>query len=374
MRIAYLSESTIPSRMANSVQVMKMCAAFTAAGAEVTLYARPGRWSTDADLGIYYGVASTFGVVISFFAEGWRGRTWIYGALTAWRAWRSRPSAAYCRCLSSARGALTLGLPVFLELHAVPLEGSTAHRRLTAVLRHKRFAGVVAITHALAHDLRVAYGLAESQLLVAADGADEVLGLSILPKRSGKRLSVGYMGHLYPGKGMEIVVPLARLCAWADFHVVGGTPEWIEHWRHEAAGCPNLFFHGFVPPSETGRYIAEFDIVLLPNQTRVASSGGGDIGAWTSPLKLFEYMAYGRAILASDLTVLREVLIHEGNCLLCPADDPAGWEQALRRLDSDPALCTELGQRAQTDFLAKYTWRQRARNIMNFMKNRLGGS
>jgi glycosyltransferase involved in cell wall biosynthesis len=83
-----------------------------------------------------------------------------------------------------------------------------------------------------------------------------------------------------------------------------------------------------------------------------------------SPLKAFEYMAYGLPIIASDLPVLREILEHERNALLVDPQDLAAWERALRRLVQDRSLRMRLGRTARTTFLQKYTWEQRARKIV----------
>ncbi len=60
------------------------------------------------------------------------------------------------------------------------------------------------------------------------------------------------------------------------------------------------------------------------------SSGGGHSAQVSSPMKMFEYLAAGRAIVASDLPVFREVL-NERNAVLCPPERPAAWEGAHPR-------------------------------------------
>jgi glycosyltransferase involved in cell wall biosynthesis len=118
-------------------------------------------------------------------------------------------------------------------------------------------------------------------------------------------------------------------------------------------------------------YLAAFDVVLLPNQRKVTTSGGkGDIGRWTSPLKAFEYMAAGKAILASDIPVLREVLEDGVNALLCEPDDIGSWLNALQKIGSQPEYRKALGLNARDIFERQYTWQARAENIVDFaMKN-----
>ena len=75
---------------------------------------------------------------------------------------------------------------------------------------------------------------------------------------------------------------------------------------------------------------------------------------------MFEYMAHGKAIIASDLPVLREILVHERNALLARPDDIDAWLLSLKRLDDDRALRVTLGENAKRDFLDRHTWQKRS--------------
>ncbi len=347
-----------------------MCAAFAAEGMDVVLHARRGKkGAVDTQ---HYGVPPSFEVRFSWHPNRIRGRQWAYAALVGAKARLGGAGFAYARCVYSARVAASLGLPVFFEAHAAPALDSKQHRGGMARLFGKAtLLGVVSVTHALNDELIRRYRVPREATFVAPNGADPVAAVELLTLRKPGRLCVGYVGQLYAGKGMEIIVPLARRCAWADFHIVGGPADLVERWRRELGDVPNVFFHGFVAPVRTARYIASFDAVLVPCLRRVSGSGGEDIAPWTSPLKLFEYLAHGRAIVASDLPVLREVLKHQENCLLCPPEAPAKWEETLGQLQLNPALGEEIGRRAREEFLANYTWRQRARQVLGFMQARL---
>lgn len=82
---------------------------------------------------------------------------------------------------------------------------------------------------------------------------------------------------------------------------------------------------------------------------------------------MFEYMAAGKAIIASDLDVLREILVHQKNALLCPPDDPAAWAHSLNKLNEDRRLLSALGQQAKQDFQQNYTWSIRAQYILDIL-------
>jgi len=367
MRIAYVSTSRIPSRAANGIQTMRMCAAFAGLGHEVTLFSRPGEG--DADPFGFYGVARDFRIETRRWPAVRGGGLW-YGrevrrALAADGPW----DLVYARAVYGAAAGIRAGVPVVLEVHAPP---PSLPRRLLEgrLLRAPRLRRLVTISDALRREyLRLFPWIAgRVETVVAHDGAEphppSPAPVESWPGRPGA-LQVGYVGHLYPGKGADLVVEVARAVPEADFHLVGGTEGDLARLRAEAGAAPNLFFHGFVPPARVPAYHARFGAVLLPAGRRVeASGGGGDIAPWMSPLKLFEYMGGGKPLVASDLPVLREVLRHGENALLAAPDDPAEWAAAIRELARDSACASRLAERAREDFLAGYTWRARAERVL----------
>jgi glycosyltransferase involved in cell wall biosynthesis len=108
------------------------------------------------------------------------------------------------------------------------------------------------------------------------------------------------------------------------------------------------------------------DVMLAPYQRVVlVADGRTDAAPWMSPLKIFEYMAAGKPMLASDLPVIREILANGDTALLLPPDQPALWAEALCRLRDDRDLRHRLGQSAHRTFLKRHTWIQRARAILD---------
>jgi len=83
-----------------------------------------------------------------------------------------------------------------------------------------------------------------------------------------------------------------------------------------------------------------------------------------SPMKLFEYMSWGRAIIFSDLPVIHEVLKHDQHALLVAPDDVEEWVSALIRLRDEPGLADRLGRNARNAFLAEHTWDERVGRVL----------
>lgn len=381
MKIAYLAQSVIPSRSANSIHVMKMAAAYAALGHEVTLIVP--RLDAEAEPDVadpfgFYGVEPSFRLRRMRLSRRLPG-TLTHGLLLPLAARRLRVGIAHSRSLTAAWGAARwLRLPTIYELHDLPSKNRRQARMLSALASSRHLLAVVTITRALRDRVRRALppGFPDRRLLVAPDGVDESvvelaldcgearrsLGLDRLVDGGDRRLAV-YTGHLYAGRGIELILELARRRQDHDFLLVGGTPDDIARRRRQAEGLENVTFAGFVAPAEIPVYLRAADVLLMPYGDHVAVAGGGNTASWASPLKMFEYMAAGRPILASTLPVLQEVLADGRNALLLPHGEPERWSEAMTRLRDDPRTAARLADTARVD-AAGFTWRRRAVKLL----------
>lgn len=366
MKLTYVHLPPVPSLAANAVQVARMCSAFEAAGTETLLVQPSGSGGTIEKISAQYDLQTAF-AVRSVPAPIVPARELIFGLLATLRYGPRRDGVVYTRSVSIAAAAAILAQPVVLEMH-LPASGIRRRlaRRLHRVLASPHFATMVVISGRLQDDYERCYPSLRGRILVAHDGAVPV-SEAVEPAPLQGEFRVGYVGHLYPGKGMEIIAPLAQLCPWATFHIVGGAPPDLGIWKERLASHPNVVFHGHVQHQQTRHYLAGMDVVLAPYLRIVSGVGGGpaNLADWMSPLKIFEYMAQGKAILSSDLPVLREVLRDGDNALLRDPDDIDGWATALAQLRSDAPFRRRIGLQGQSDFLGRYTWDMRARSILN---------
>jgi len=181
------------------------------------------------------------------------------------------------------------------------------------------------------------------------------LGLPVAP-------TVLCTGHLYEGRGTGLFLELAKKFPQTSFVWVGGRPADVEVWKQRAAGLLNVTFTGFVPNERIPLYQSAADVLLMPYQSTVATSSGGNTAEICSPMKMFEYMAAGRAILSSDLPVLHEVL--DGQmAIFCPVEDAGAWESALGELLLDENRRSALGQHARLA-VEQYSWVKRAQRVL----------
>ncbi|GGY03393.1 glycosyltransferase family 4 protein [Streptomyces hiroshimensis] len=368
MRIAYLHSGSIPSVYANGVHVMRMCDAFADAGHDTELYALPGSAPAE-DVHAYYGTRNRFPIRTLPLPSVPGIGVWLRARrLRAEILRRGVPDLLYGRDLHGLVAASGLA-PLVYETHL--LWHSKAVRAAERLLfRSPGLTRVVFVSQALADDYRAAFprlgARPGTDLVTAHDCADPVPAggpVAELPGRPGA-LKAGYVGHLYPGRGTDVILALAGRLPDVDFHLVGGTAEDRAHWESRNTRT-NVYFHGHRPPAALPPYYRAFDLVLAPYQQRVSCAGGiGDIARWVSPMKLFEYMAYGRAIVVSDLPVLREVMADGRTCLMCPPGDVAAWADAVMALAADPARRQALGEAARRQLLERHTWRARADRVL----------
>jgi len=369
MKIVAISGSQIPSSAANSLQAMKAIHALAQLGHDVTLIVPVSEdplanWE---DVARHYGLQDEFAV--RYLPSASR-RLFFLSAVRF--AKKLKPDLLYVWPLQSAVLGLMNGLTVLMEVHDLPSgrAGPLWFRYFRDFKGGKRMA---VITKALRETLTERYGefLSQSDVVIAPNGA-ELERFDNMPNPEEARRSLGLpealtavcTGHLYAGRGVELFIELAKRKPEICFLWAGGKPEDVEAWRAKTKDIPNLTFTGFVPNAQLPMYQAAGDVLLMPYGKQIAiSSGMGNSAHVSSPMKMFEYMASGRAILASDLPVFHEVL-NENNAVFCPPEKLAAWEDALQALAVDPARRGRLASQARSD-AQRYSWTERAKRILD---------
>jgi glycosyltransferase involved in cell wall biosynthesis len=372
-QVAYLHYWDIPERTASSIHVMKMCQALQQEGYQTTLFAPRAKGATFEPDAIWhhYGISTPFRLRLLNALPMLRGHD--VAIRSAWSAWRQGVSLVFARNLIAGMWSAILGVPTIFEAHGPP-GSSMGQHYLRVLIAQAGFKRLVVITSPLKEMYLERYAgmLRADQILVEPDAVDlerfdDLPGAGAARHALGIRdvFTAGYAGHLYPGRGIELIMELARRLPGVQFMLVGGSDEDIHEWRRwaEASHLPNVNLVGFVPNAALPRYLAACDILLMPYQKKVSVYGKiGNTVAWMSPMKMFEYMASGRTILSSDLPALREIL-NEGNAVLCDPEDADAWQQAIQQAIDDPMRAKQLAERARRD-VERFTWRQRVRRIL----------
>jgi glycosyltransferase involved in cell wall biosynthesis len=368
MKLVYICDSIIPSRSANSIHVMKMCQAFAQNGHKVTLiapYLKSLQEPDIRDLYTYYNVERCF-QLYRIPCMNIYGRPLIFGLFQIpFFLLKYKPEIVYGRSVFGCFSSSILGIPTIFESHApIFYELRITQWFQRRLFDNPNFVKLVVISNALKKMYQKMLPTKQINILVAHDGADLPDKLGILSNWPGRKeaLQVGYVGHLYQGRGIELIFELAKQMSDIDFHLMGGTRDDIHFWKCQNH-LANLFVHGFILPGRVAKYRTKCDILLAPYQEQCAVSGGkGNTSEFMSPLKIFEYMSSEKAIIASNLPVLWEVL-NKTNAMLVPPDNSHAWYQAIGRL-KDRKIRKQISGSAYCDFVNKFTWKKRAQKVL----------
>lgn len=387
MRVAYPDPYAVPGLRPAGLQMLQMADAMAQAGAMVDLVTPATALPAEAVLGRPANANLRF-AHLPDYRKRWffpfSSHKPFFLQCLAWLR-RERPDAVYIRNIKLAAWLLPRlpGVPLYFETHELfaqtffeehggQLSGSKGrkHRLLRERegLVYREAAGLFALTRALADDIASQYGTARS-VTVLPDGVDLALadaarGVAQDNHQSRAVTRVLYLGSLHPWKGVDVAVHALPKTRSVELWIGGGESGRIAELRALAAqlGCADrIRFLGKIPPPERFHLIDQCDICLLPLRDT-------SIGArYTSPLKLFEYMAMGKPVIASDLPSVREIVRHGENGWLCRAGDADALADAISTLVAAPPMGAALGERAGRD-ARDYAWVRRAERALAAMK------
>lgn len=371
MRIVYISRSIIPSRTANSIHVMKMCQALAENRHDVTLLAPNLKYLYEDkvdDVYNFYGVKKNFKIKKLWHPNSKIGAFIYTISIFLYLLVNKKFNLVYGRFLHGCYISSLFKNKIIFEIHT-PIYNLKGHRLVVfkKLIKNKCFKKLVVISSSLKEMYLESGYLNNQKIQVAHDGADEVTDFKTEIDLLGdkKNLKIGYVGHLYKGRGIEMIFECAKKIKDMSFHIVGGLEEDIKYWKNysKSMKISNIYFYGFISPKFVGNYQNSFDIVLAPYSDKVSIFGNsGDSSKFMSPLKIFEYMSYKKAIISSDLPVLREVL-NSKNSILVESENIENWVNAINRLRNQE-IRDSIAENALRDF-KNFSWKCRAFQIID---------
>ncbi len=384
MRVAYVDSHAFPSTAPESLQTFHTCVGLAAHAEAVWLLGGRG----ESNPARYYGVEQPpnlhLASVPRFRREaGWFRPAWTLPfhllALAAVRRVVQQHGVnvmitrdlKLARFAARRRGSLP---PILFESHQIfadTLRDEIARSRKDLSAKLKRLAeceaevyakadGLIVLTERLADMMRTRFQTS-GRILVAPDGVDLRAALPV--ELDASHGPVTYLGSFHHWKGVEFLIRAAAADEQLRLCLVGGVPEpraQLTRLATELKVLDRVQFVGPVAPPQRWRYLAQASACVLP----LTRSAFGT--SFTSPLKLFEYMAAARPIVASDLPAIREVLRDGKNALLVPPEDPKALAAALRRLREDQDLARRLAVQAASE-VRSYTWDARGQRIVEFL-------
>lgn len=368
MKIVYIApcRTVFPSRSASSIHMIRMCEALAELGCTVTLVVSNSGTSKN-DILNYYGVTTNFDISFVAIPSHKVGNV-FYAFKAAKAALNLNPDYVLGRSASACYLSCLLGGSVVFDSHGpVWLSNWFEAVSFKMMSKHARLLRMTVNSYALKNMYEQHGWSPKCQIVVAHNGSKKIdmsqlRDVKSWPGREGN-MQAGYVGHLYPGRGVDVILACAEELFDVDFHIIGGAEEDIVRWQ---SGCNlgNVYFHGFVKNSIVASYRNKCDVLMAPYQSSgVAVAGGnGDSSSYMNPIKIVEYMASGKAIICSDMPILREVLGSEG-AMYVPSADVAAWKNAIIKM-KQPLLREEYASRARDIFTEELTWQARAKKMI----------
>jgi glycosyltransferase involved in cell wall biosynthesis len=374
MKLFYIANTHIPTGKTHGIQIMEMCQAFAAYGVQVSLVVRDAEHKHIKDDPFdYYDVSKTFSIqklwclnITSFGRIGFWIESITFALSTFFFALSKRAAKKdvfYTRDEIVALTLLLMGKRVTWEAHM----GHT-NMLIRGIIAMK--GRVVVITEAL-KALYESFGLPSCNILVAPDGADvDRFDISLSKEEARTKLGLPqdkkiilYKGSLGKWKGADILALSAQFIKTPEtvIALIGGVPEDVERFRREYKDKGNVLILGKVHRRETPVYQKAADVLVIPNSAKEDISK-----LYTSPMKLFGYMAGGRPVVASDLPSLREILT-ESNARFFEPDNP---ESLARTIDAVLSNYDEALRKAEKalEEVREYSWSKRAVKILDFIR------
>ncbi len=386
MKFTYVANARVPSEKAHPYQVLKMCEAL---GERVDIrLVLPFRVEVNKELkqitdwAKYYGLKKRIKITkLPSFDLIWLDlytlklgslrfllQAFSFAFLATLYSLFQKADIYYTR---DAFFASLFGSLEFLHGARIYYEAHDFGPQVSRLVKKGEVDGLIVITNKL-KGFYIKDGIPEGKILVAPDGVDLGMFDSKLSRDEARRelgipLSekmICYTGHLYDWKGAHtLAMSMKHLPDNYISYFIGGMrgdlAEFKEFIRRNE--IPNSVVVGYVPPSVVPKYLAASDVLVLPNIEKGLSH-------FTSPLKLFEYMASKRPVVASDLPSIREV-VNEENAILVEPGNPKALAEGILKVLQDKELATRIAENAYKG-VQQYSWDKRAEKILEFMEER----
>lgn len=381
MKIFYLINSRIPTEKAEGLEAMKLCEAL--ADLAKLEFIAPRRFNKiKQDPFVFYGAKNNFKIkklpVIDFMPI-------VSGRIVFWLEAISFSLAAFFYLLFNSNkndiifshDQISLQLVslirrnVFYDMHDFPRSRFWLYRSL-----FKRLRGITTTNNWKREQLIKKFNLEENKILAWPNGVElEKFNINISKEEARKKLNlptdkilIGYVGMLKTmgmEKGIDTAIEAMKLLSEsARLVLVGGRQEDVEYYKNftDKLGLrERVLFIGWAEHRAIPLYLKAFDLVIAPFPK------SDHYNYYMSPMKIFEYMASGRPIVASDLNSIREIINDESAALVKP-DSAQALAEGVNLVLNDKRLAEKISARAY-EKVKNFSWQSRAQAIINFIKS-----
>ena len=370
-RVVYVTNARLPTEKAHGLATIKLCEAFADLGVDLEIVA-PRLWrDDDTDVFQFYQVKQNFkvckiptldvGFLIQMFSFSMSAFIYLF-----LKYYKQRKEIIFFSHDYIPLYFLTfIFRNTYYDIHHFPGK-NFMYRRLMRLAF-----GFSVQTRWKIEALNKEWDIPAEKVVYWPNGTD-VEKFQIKARQSEARIWLGlplekkivlYTGQLFDWKGADTLMrAIPRLSRRAEIYFVGGTPSDVNLLKRSCpeANLSNVHFISFRPHQEMPYWMRAADVLVIPNTAKMKVSL-----YYTSPMKLFEYMASGTPMVASDIPSIREIISEDSACLAIP-DDPKSFAEKIQFVLDNPDLADEKAKRA-LKVGEIYTWQNRADKILEHM-------
>ena len=383
MKIVYITNARLPTEKAHGVQILKMIKAFSGLGNQ-TVLVHPKRHQREishkTDVFDFYQMEKVFQVKSLKFIDPYIFRPFmpkflyrffsfiidfIWGIFSINYAKKYSPDFLIFRDNTpfSLFFSYFSGIPSVIEfLYMTPL---ISKRIFKFTLKRAKKIKCFSVTKKLSLDLENYFGLDGGSIKVLQDAVDleDYIGKPKIKSSSGMPI-LTYCGSLSHEKGVDLLLETATNLEGFQIIIVGGLGAEVKIYSEKAKkmNIDNIRFIGQVLPSEVPNYLNSSDILLLPSSAKSKKSR-----EYTSAMKLFEYLASGIPIIASNIPSNTEILTGDKNCILFNPDDSDSLVREIKKLWQNYDLREKISHNS-IELSKEFTWENRCKVIIDEIK------
>ena len=364
MKICYLSNSAIPSTVASSIQIVKMCEAFSELKNNVLLITTNVKKKND-NIFKYYDVKNKFIIKrIKSFTQFPLGiKYYLFSIFSIFESLKFKPDIYITRNFFTCFLLILLRKKTIIELHH---DLNTESRIVNFLVKYFKFLNskylqkAIAITNGVSNEFINKRYIKEKKILVLPSGSS----LKYIKSLSNIKnyLKIGYFGSIYKSRGLELIKKLAKIDRNNEYYLYGDLNN-VNYLKYKIL-IKNLHFQNHVPYKDIPKNLSKMDILILPYVSAITVAGDiGDITKYTSPLKLFDYLSAGKIILCSDYKILKEVIDKNNAIFVKNYKNIYSWKNEINKLSNQPQKQFIISKN-NYNLSKRFTLKERAKKIL----------
>ena len=334
MKICYLANTAVPSTTASAIQIIKMCESFSKLKHKVLLITSN---ASDKKVFNFYGVKAKFQIrklkKYNKFPLGLK--YYLFSLSSIIESLNFKPDIYITRNFFTSFLLTILGKKNILELHhGIEIEGRIVRFIVKNLnfFNYKSLLMLVAITNSVKNYYQKKFLINTNKIMVAPSGTSIENKFFNNISKNKKRLNIGYFGSLYKSRGVDLILKLSRMDRENKYFIFGNLKNYknIKNKYHQH----NLHLNDYLPYKSVPKNILKMDVLLMPYQEKIVAAGNiGNIIDFTSPLKLFDYIACGKIIISSKVQVLEEILKEKKNVIFIKNFNNAyAWKNEIQKI------------------------------------------